>query len=63
MTLDLDDARYDFVRRVAWEKRVSVAELIRASIDLLGDDEALLDRVATLAGAEEPPPSPAHKKR
>lgn len=60
VTLDLDDERYEFMRRAAWDNRVAIAELLRSSIDLLRDDPAVLDRIAAAAGAGAPP-EPAAK--
>lgn len=54
VTLDLDDRRYQFLKHAAWENRVSIAELLRAAIDLLGDEPALLDRAAQAAAGEAP---------
>ena len=47
MTLDLDDARFEWVRDQAWQARVlgGSAGLLRAAIDVLAADDELLARV------------------
>lgn len=55
VTLDLDDDRYAWMRRYAYDSRSTIAELLRAAIDELRDDEKLADRV--FERAAPPPPS------
>lgn len=54
VTLDLDDARYEFMQWAAYEHRTSIAELLRAVVDELRADEKLLGRVAKAVST--PPP-------
>ncbi len=56
MTLDLDDARYDWLRREAYESRVPAAELLRAAITLMQDDPELRHSVVARAEKEHPAP-------
>ncbi len=56
MTLDLDDARYDWLRREAYDSRVPAAELLRAAIALMQEDSGLRQRVVTRAEREHPAP-------
>jgi hypothetical protein len=57
MTLDLDQARFDWLRRQAYESRVSAAALLRAAIDLLQADEKLLRTAVSEAAKDNPPPA------
>ena len=41
MTLDLDDARFEWLRRQAYDSRVPAAEPLRAGIALMQDDAEL----------------------
>lgn len=54
VTLDLDDERYQFMRRAAYEDHTSIAELLRAAIDLMRADESLREQVGKAAA--NPPP-------
>jgi len=56
ITLDLDDARYDWLRRAAYDARVPAATLLRAAIDLTQGNEKLLQQIIELAVQEVPPP-------
>ncbi len=56
MTLDLDHARFDWLRREAYESRVPAAELLRAAISLMQDDPELRQRVVGKAEREHPAP-------
>ncbi len=56
MTLDLDNARYDWLRREAYECRVPAAELLRAAITLMQDDPDLHRRIVVRAEKEHPAP-------
>lgn len=56
ITLDLDDARYRWLRGVAYEARVPAAALLRAALDLLAADPKRRDAVIAAAQAEHPPP-------
>lgn len=56
MTLDLDDARFDWLREQAYDARVPAATLLRAAIDLAQSDTALRKRVVSRAQAEHPGP-------
>lgn len=56
MTLDLDDARYDWLRREAYESRVAAAELLRAAITLMQNDPQLRERIVVAAEKEHPAP-------
>ena len=56
MTLDLDDVRYTWLRREAYESRVPAAELLRAAIALMQDDPELRQRVVVKAEKEHPAP-------
>ena len=56
MTLDLDNARYDWLRREAYESRVPAAELLRAAIALMQGDSELRQRVVARAEEEHPAP-------
>jgi len=56
MTLDLDNARYDWLRREAYESRVPAAELLRAAIALMQGDPELRQRVVARAEEEHPAP-------
>ncbi len=55
ITLDLDDARYQWLRRLAYEARVPAAALLRAALDLLAADPKRCEAVVTAAQAEHPP--------
>lgn len=46
VTLDLDDDRYEWLKETAWQLRIpgGIAGLLRAAIDLLASDEALVER-------------------
>lgn len=57
MTLDLDQARFDWLRRQAYESRVSAAALLRAAIDLLQADEKFLRTAVSEAAKDNPPPA------
>ena len=56
MTLDLDDARYDWLRREAYDSRLPAAELLRAAIALMQEDTEFRQRVVTRAETEHPAP-------
>lgn len=56
ITLDLDDARYQWLRHLAYEARVPAAALLRAALDLLAADPKRREAVITAAQAEHPPP-------
>ena len=56
MTLDLDDARYDWLRREAYDSRLPAAELLRAAIALMQEDPEFRQRVVTRAEIEHPAP-------
>jgi hypothetical protein len=56
MTLDLDNARYAWLRREAYESRLPAAELLRAAIALMQEDPELRQRVVVRAEKEHPAP-------
>jgi hypothetical protein len=62
VTLDLDEERYRFLQWVGYEKRSSLADLMRATIDILREDKALLERVAALTSPEPPKPPERSKQ-
>lgn len=47
LTLDLDDARYEWLKEQVWQSRSNggAAGLLRAAIDAMADDEDLLVQV------------------
>ncbi len=51
LLVSLDDDRYEDLRRLAFEKKVSMAKLVRFAIDKTFEDD--LDRVAGERGLEE----------
>lgn len=55
VTLDLDDARYDFLRQAAWEHRTSIAELLRSAIQLMTEDPESMTRIVAGTGTGEAP--------
>ncbi len=56
ITLDLDDARYQWLRGLAYEARVPAAALLRAALDALAADPKRREAVITAAQVEHPPP-------
>ena len=50
VTLDLDDARYAFLKEAAWRSRMSIAELLRATVSHLEAYPTVLTQVAEQAG-------------
>ncbi len=59
ITLDLDDARYQWLRSLAYEARIPAAALLRAALDMLAADPKRREAVITAAQAEHPPPGTA----
>lgn len=59
ITLDLDEARYQWLRAFAYEARVPAAALLRAALDVLAADPKSLAAVIAIAQAEHPPPGTA----
>lgn len=57
ITLDLDEARYQWLRGLAYEARVPAAALLRAALDLLAADAKRREAVITAAQTEHPPPA------
>ena len=57
ITLDLDEARYQWLRSLAYEARVPAAALLRAALDVLAADAKRREAVITAAQAEHPPPA------
>jgi hypothetical protein len=57
LTLDLDPARFDWLRRQAYQSRLPAAALLRAAIDLLEVDDGLLVRTIEQAMVDNPPPA------
>ena len=56
ITLDLDEKRYQWLRKVAYESHVPAAAILRAAMDTLAADPTHLAPVITAAQQEYPPP-------
>jgi len=56
MTLDLDDARFDWLRQEAYEARIPAAALLRAAIDAMESEATLRKRIVDRARKDHPAP-------
>ena len=58
LSIDVDHAQYEAIRRLAYDYRVSVSDLMRATIDLMGAKTKLRDEITAAAVAASAPPPP-----
>ncbi len=56
MTLDLDDARFDWLRQEAYQARIPAAALLRAAIDAMESEATLRKRIVDRARKDHPAP-------
>lgn len=56
-SLDLDPGRYHWLKRAAYDTRVSGNDLLRALMALAQDDAQLLAKAVERAQSEQPPPT------